>query len=87
VAVDRLLAAIGAAGSSGLFGFSGLFRLNGWAERETKETVDQMNKSDERHWCDARLVDLAYLIEEKQRDLESAFSVWPAAFSVIWQQP
>ena len=40
-----------------------------------------MNKSDERYWCDARLVDLAYLIEEKQRDLESAFSVWPAAFA------
>ena len=69
MAVDRLLAAIGAAG------LSGLSRLFGWAERETKETVDQMNKSDERYWCDARLVDLAYLIEEKQRDLESAFSV------------
>ena len=41
-------------------------------KRDETDKTDQMNQSDEWGWRGARLVGLVYLVEEKQRDLESA---------------
>jgi len=59
-------------GRQGEFDWSIWFVSFVWLGR-TENQRNQMNKSDEWDWRGARLVGLVYLVEEKQRDLESAF--------------
>ena len=59
-------------GRRGEFDWSIWFVSFVWLGR-TENQRNQMNKSDEWDWCGARLVGLVDLVEEKQRDLESAF--------------